>query len=154
MPGRLIEIDESQLQRLIRKVQTASREDMHGMLDAIGQTAEDHARKRILQTKRAPDGESWKPWSSNYAKFRGRQKKTGSLLHQTGELARRMTHQVDDGGDSVEVGSNMIYAGAMQYGYGKIPARPYLDTQPGFADSAEAAEIKDIVSTFLGELLT
>jgi phage virion morphogenesis protein len=151
----LIEINTDQLQRLIRKTQTAaSRDDVEGLLDAVGQTAEDHARKRILQTKRAPDGEAWKPWSDSYAKYRRRQSKPGSLLHQSGDLARRMTHTVDVGSDSVDVGSNMIYAGAQQYGYDGIPARPYLDTEPGFADSAEADEIQDMVSIFLGELLT
>jgi phage gpG-like protein len=69
-----------------------------------------------------------------------------------------MTHVVD--GDVVRVGSNMVYAGRMLFGDdgfigpirggGRIPARPFLDTDGGFSDPHDRAELRDIVRDFMG----
>jgi phage gpG-like protein len=76
-------------------------------------------------------------------------------------LADSLTHNVV-GKEAVEVGSNMIYAGRHlfgDYGFvgpvrgGRIPARPYLDTNGGFADASDRDEIRDIVRAFLGGLI-
>lgn len=138
-----------ELDRLIAKVRDATHADTFEMLDAIGQQQEDAARRRIIETKRAPDGQRWQRWSPGYAKTRSPQH---SLLRNEGHLADSMTHQVD-GKDAVEVGSPMIYAAQHLFGGPRIPARPYLDTDGGFADPSDREEIRDIVRTFLEELV-
>lgn len=156
--SQFITIGTRELERLIQRVADAQDADTHGMLDAIGQQQEDSARKRIHETKKAPDGTRWAPWSASYAKTRGAQH---SLLVNEGHLADTMTHRVVNK-DSVEVGSNLIYAGRHLFGDfkfvgpvrgGRIPARPYLDTDGGFADPSDRAEIRDIARDFLEGLI-
>jgi phage virion morphogenesis protein len=143
-----IEISAGQLDQLIARVSRASRAGLSELLDAVGQQQEDAARKRITDTKKAPDGTSWKAWSRDYAKTRGPQH---SLLQGEGDLADTMTHQLDVGSAAVLVGSPMVYAAAQLYGDGGIPSRPFLDTDGGFADPEDRDEIRDIVETWLSE---
>lgn len=141
-----ITIGKAQLEQLIAKVSAATAADTRGLLDAIGQQQEDSARRRIFETKRAPDGKRWKAWSRAYAETRGPQH---SLLRDRGALAESLTHAVD-GKEAVEVGSNMNYAGALLFGR---HARPFLDVEPGFADPHDRDEIRDLVGDFLEGLL-
>jgi phage virion morphogenesis protein len=150
---KAIVIGVRELEALRLKVEAAAHVDLHDVLDAIGQQQEDAARKRISETKTAPDGTRWAVWSSRYAKTR---KGQHSLLRNEGHLADSMDHQVHASEKAVEVGSSMIYAATHLYGDDdrRIPARPYLDTDGGFADSHDREEIRDIVRDFLGGLLT
>jgi phage gpG-like protein len=142
--------------RLIAKVNAAADGEIYALLDAIGQQQEDSARRRIRETKRGPDGERWERWSPEYAETR---EARHSLLVGEGLLADSMDHQVDTADKSVAVGSNMIYAKRHLFGDfgfsgpvrgGRIPARPYLDTEPGFADPHDRDELRDIMRAFLG----
>lgn len=143
-----IEISTEQFDRLVARVRRASHANLRPLLDAVGQQQEDAARKRITRTKRTPGGTRWKAWSRDYARTRGPQH---SLLRDTGELADRMTHVEDVSAASVEVGSPMEYAGAHLFGK---RARPYLDTDGGFADPHDRAELLDLLEMFIeGELL-
>lgn len=149
-----ITIGTRELEQLIARVRDASEADTYDMLDAVGQQQEDAARRRILETKRSPGGERWAPWSEAYARTRGPQH---SLLRNEGHLADSLTHNVV-GKDAVEVGSNMVYAGRHLFGdgfvlRGRIPARPYLDTDGKFADPQDREELRDIVRDFLGGLI-
>jgi phage virion morphogenesis protein len=117
------------------------------LADAIGEQQAASAKRRIMDTKRDPAGRRWKPWSERYAKTRETQH---SLLMSTGALHDSITHQVVDAAQ-VRVGSNLVYAGVHLFGSSgkqKIPARPYLDTAPGFADSRDRAEIRDVLRYF------
>jgi len=156
---RSIVIGVREIQELAARVSRSTDDEMHALLDAIGQQQEDSARRRIGETKTAPDGSKWKPWSKEYARTRAAGK---SLLRDDGPLMDTLTHVVD-GKDAVEVGSNMVYAARHLYGDvavgpirgrgGRVPARPYLDTEPGFADPHDRAELRDIVRDFMGGLL-
>jgi phage virion morphogenesis protein len=148
-----------ELEALIARVRAAEAADTFEMLDAIGDQQENAARRRLFDTKTAPDGRHWAPWSKAYAKTRGPGK---SLGRDAGHLGDSMTHVVD-GKDAVLVGSNMVYAGAFQHGldytrmrdraHVSMPGRPYLDTEPGFADSRDRDEIREITRDFLRGLL-
>lgn len=146
-----IVIGKQQLEQLIAKVHKATAADTFGLLDAIGQQQEDSARRRIFETKRTPSGKRWAPWSTSYAKTRGPQH---SLLRAGGDLADTMAHEVD-GKSAVLVGSSMVYAATQLYGDDArgIPGRAYLDTEPGFADSRDREEIRDIARDFLDGLI-
>lgn len=146
--SRLIEISASQLDQLISRVNRASRTTMRGLLDAVGQQQEDAAVNRIQNTKKEPDGTDWREWSVDYAKTR---KPQHSQLIESGTLGRAMTHQ-PVAPDAVEVGSATEYAAAHLFGFEDIPARPYLDTDGGFADPEDRADLRDIVDNFLSEL--
>ena len=145
----MIVIGHNQLARLARHVTEAAEADLYPMLDAIGQTIEDNARRRIFESKREPNGKRWKPWSERYAKTR---KSHHSLLQDTGALADSLTHTVD--GKEVVVGSNLVYAATHQWGdeERKIPARPYLSGE-GFEDESEREELRDVLREFLGSVL-
>lgn len=119
------------------------------LADAIGEQQVASAKRRIRQTKKSPEGKPWKPWSQKYAKTRKRQH---SLLIATGSLRDSITHNVLSPGE-VEVGSNLDYARVHLMGSEDVPARPYLDTEGGFGDPHDRAEIREILRDFLrGEL--
>jgi hypothetical protein len=117
------------------------------LVKAIGAQQRDAAKRRILQTKKAPDGKSWAPWSERYAKTR---KKQHSLLVGERHLETSMTFEPVSPGEVI-VGSPLVYARALLLGYPqrKLPARPYLDTGSGFADSRDRDELRDIVRAFM-----
>lgn len=153
-----IVIGTRELERLAQRIKSAADTDLEEFLDAVGQTIEDAARRRITDTKQAPDGTRWKPWSQRYAATRGPQH---SLLRNEGHLADSMDHIVD--GTTVFVGSNLVYAGRMLFGDdgfvgpvrggGRIPARPYLDTDGGFADARDRDALRELSREFLGGLV-
>lgn len=116
------------------------------LADAIGQQQEDSARRRISETKRGPNGKKWAPWSERYRETR---KPKHSLLIGEGDLRDSMTHNVLNNLE-VEVGSNMPYARAHLRGNPArgLPARPYLDTEPGFADPQDRRELREVLREF------
>lgn len=152
---RSIVIGVHELNKLAAKVAASQDGELRALLDAIGQQQEDSARRRITETKTAPDGTRWPAWSKSYAETR---KAGKSLLRDEGHLADSLTHVVD-GNDAVEVGSNMVYAARHLYGDAqplrgaKMPQRAYLDTEPGFSDSRDRAEIRDLMRDFMAGLV-
>jgi phage virion morphogenesis protein len=130
-------------------LETALKESTE-LADAIGEQQVASAKRRIRQTKKSPEGKPWQPWSQKYAKTRKRQH---SLLIASGALRDSITHHVLSPGE-VEVGSNLDYARAHLMGTEDIPARPYLDTEGGFADPHDRAEIRDILRDFLRDELS
>lgn len=141
-----IVIGSRELERLMKSLEQPG-ERVEQLLDAIGQQQEDSARYRITQTKRAPDGTRWAPWSRMYAKTRHA---GHSLLRDEGKLVDSLTHNVL-GRHAVEIGSNMHYAGYLQDGTTKpdggvlMPARPFLSSDDGIEDPADRQEIREIV---------
>lgn len=154
---RAIVIGVRELEELSQHIMHAADADTFDLLDAIGQQQEDAARRRITHTKRGPDGKRWQPWSREYAKTRGPHH---SLLRNEGHLVDSMTHQVV-GKEAVDIGSNLVYAARHLYGDvtigpvrgARMPARPYLDTEPGFADARDRQEIRDIVREYMRGLV-
>ena len=68
-----------------------------------------------FETETGPDGTPWRP--SARALREG-----GQTLSDSGRLRASITHRVGVGGDSVAVGTNVVYAGIHQFG-GRTPAR-------------------------------
>jgi len=112
--------------------------DKPELLDIIGAVVESQVRRRIRDEKNDPDGTPWGKWSERYAKRRpaGR-----TLLMGEDHLLDTITHLNVDR-DSLEVGSNMIYAATHQFGDDErnIPARPFL----GISDDNETDLIREI----------
>ena len=105
---------------------------------------------------RDPDGLPWKELS---AVTLSRRRKAGSgaqILRDTGRLASGITYKVVGG--SVELGTNVVYAGTHQYGakkggygrtrkggpipWGDIPARPFF----GYNDQ-DQADVLELFAT-------
>jgi phage virion morphogenesis protein len=96
-----------------------------------------------------PDGNAWEPLSE--ATLANRRGGEGQILRDTGRLNRSITHNVS--GQSVEIGSDIVYANMMQFGgkkadfpwlWGDIPERPFV----GVSES-DKAEILAILSNHL-----
>jgi phage virion morphogenesis protein len=143
-----ISISVEQLDDLIARLRRAHHVDTRKLMGAIGSQQENAARKRVSQTKRAPDGTRWRDWSDSYRPTRSKQH---SLLSDSGNLLDAMMYRVEDP-ETVRVGSAMDYAAHHLYGTRLMPARPFLDNAGGFADSRDRAELGDIVSDFLEHL--
>lgn len=118
----------------------------------IGALVEDQTKLRIMDEKRAPDGMPWAPWSEAYAESLKRRNRRNprSLLVGVGDLRDSIQNYTT--GETVKVGSNLIYAAIHQFGGEavgmNIPARPYLGLS---ADNATA--IEEFVADRLEELL-
>lgn len=158
--GAELLIDTTPLDGLFAVFLRAQNAPIHPLLDDIGQQQEDAARRRITDTKVAPDGTPWAPWSAPYAKTR---KGHHSLLSEEGDLADSMGHNVVGSlgmfgfaGQGVDVGSNLEYAAAHLYGVPEqnLVARPFLDTDGAFTDPRDQAEVGDIITSYISELLT
>ena len=133
--------------------------DLSPLMDQVGALLEQSSRDRIEATNVSPEGVAW-PVSLRAAEV------GGPTLWDSGRLAASLTHIA--GRDSVEIGSNLIYAGVHQEGatiYPKsasalsfrlpngafvsvgsvtIPARPYL----GVSD-ADGEEIEALTADYL-----
>ena len=90
------------------------------LLANIGTVVVFQTRDRF-KSKKDPDGRIWKLWSKQYRITR---KSGQSLLRNEGYLEQSIVYKVN--GNTVEVGSDEVYAGTHQYGHKGIPARPYL----------------------------
>ena len=112
------------------------------LLDIIGAEIESQVRRRIQDEKTSPDGTDWAAWSDSYA---ARRPEGRTLLMSEDHMLDSITHLTMDK-DSIEVGSNMIYAATHQYGDDdrNIPARPYL----GISDDNEE-DLIDAVDDYL-----
>lgn len=90
-------------------------------LRAIGGGLESSTRRRIAETKTAPDGKRWQDVSpATAAAKNGR----GGILVNYGNLLASITHEAS--AKSVITGSVMGYSVYAQEGTKTMPARPYL----------------------------
>lgn len=121
--------------------------DMAELADDAGSILESSTRGRF-DTKLAPDGTAWVPWSEAYDDTRNHD--VHSLLIGEGDLRDSMASYAT--GFEAHVGSNLIYAAHHHFGGDEIgsgvPARPYL----GISDQDEL-DLKDLVTARLEELL-
>lgn len=145
------------------------------VLKAIGEDVVERMKQRFANTT-GPDGVRWRPNSTatlmRYLQARGAfSKKTGKISAKginlaiskkplqgvTGDLARQLFNSVD--GDSLTVGSSMVYAAMQHFGgskgnfahlWGDIPARPYFPVTPaGELYPAEANLIVERLRDYL-----
>jgi phage virion morphogenesis protein len=130
--------DFSNLRDLEARIHRLARLNKQELLDIIGARVESQTRRRISDEKENPEGESWPAWSEKYARRRQSGK---TLLMSDDNLLGSITHLSVDR-DSIEVGSNMIYAAPHQFGDEdrNIPARAFL----GISNDDETKLIRDI----------
>lgn len=95
------------------------------LADDAGAILESSTRGRF-QSKEAPDGEAWTPWSEAYDETRNHAKH--SLLVDGGDLNDSIAAYAS--GTEVQIGTAMIYGAHHHFGGDEIgsgvPARPYL----------------------------
>ena len=95
-------------------------------LEEVGATFAGIAIERIEKTKAGPDGKKWAPWASATRKARRKEGSAGTgLLLRTGALRDSITYEVQ-GNMKVAVKTDNPYAGYLQNGTSKMPARPFL----------------------------
>ncbi len=126
------------LQAVINRLQNP---DFDPLLDAIGAMVLAQTEERIASEKTDPQGGAWAPLSPAYA---ARKRSGGGILELEGDLRDSLTFLVS--GQSVEVGSNLVYAATHQFGRDEanIPARPFLGLS---AENEE--EINELIDTWV-----
>ncbi|NDV20878.1 phage virion morphogenesis protein [Pseudodesulfovibrio sp. JC047] len=128
-----IQVSMDSLHRLADRIAQLGDMDTRPLMDELGAAVVSQTQRRIDSEKTGPDGAPWDPWSESYAKTRH---EGHSLLIASGDLSDSLEHILGISGDHAEVGSNLVYAAAQQYGLDmsvigthrriQIPARPYL----------------------------
>lgn len=131
-----ITVDDRQVQAGLAQL-ARNAADLSPAMDAIGFAIS----QRVASTfddQSAPNGAAWTPLSPVTLALRRRKRAAGGeqILRDTGALANSITHESSR--NSVDVGTNRVYAAAQQFGnpanriFGKasapIPARPFLPT--------------------------
>lgn len=146
MAGVTASLTTEGLDAAIKRLSRLEGFQMAELTDDAGAILESSTRDRF-DTKTAPDGAAWVPWSEDYDDTR---EDRHSLLVEEGDL-RDSIASYSTGGE-VHVGSNLIYAAHHQIGGDEIgsgiPARPYL----GISDEDEI-DLADLVKGKLEELL-
>lgn len=110
-------------------------ESLDSLFEDIGGEVESQTRRRIQSEKASPGGEPWPAWSEQYARTRHG---GHSLLQGEGPLLDSIQSLVE--GDELQVGSNMDYAAAQNFGFDEanLPAREYLGLSQENVDDLEA----------------
>ncbi len=130
------------LQELIGKL---DEDGTNTLLDEIGQYVVSSTRERASREV-GPDGAAWAALTPRYLVRKQKKRPAAGILRFNNHmLGDQLSAQLD--GDSVLVGTNAIYGGAHQFGYGGIPARPWL----GFSSDDEEG-ILGITQEHLGLL--
>ena len=114
-------------------------------LKEVGAYLVGQVEKRFAE-ETGPDGETWKPSQRAI-------KKDGQTLTDTRHLRNSFDFEVD-GDDAVEVGTNVEYASAHQFGEetgkgGALPARPFIgfnQDDEGFISEVFEKWLKDLVT--------
>ena len=135
------------LEDAIRRLSRLEGFAMAELADDAGAILESSTRDRF-DTKLAPDGTPWEPWSEAYDETRNHG--VHSLLVEEGGLRDSIASY--SSGAEVEVGSNLIYAAHHHFGGDEIgsgiPARPFL----GISDQDES-DLRELVTGRQEDLL-
>ncbi len=146
MAGVTASLTTEGLEAAIKRLSRLEGFQMAELSDAAGAILESSTRDRF-DTKTAPDGAAWVPWSEAYDDTRDAHH---SLLVEEGELRDSIASYST--GFEAHVGSNLIYAAHHHFGGDEIgsgvPARPYL----GISDEDEI-DLADLITGKLEELL-
>lgn len=147
MSGVTLSLTTPDLDQAIARLKGIAGFEMAELVDDAGAILESSTRARF-ETKVAPDGTDWAPWSEAYDETRNHG--VHSLLVEEGDLLDSIASYST--GDEVMIGSNLVYAAHHQLGGEEIgtgiPARPYL----GMSDEDEL-DLRDLVTGRLEDLL-
>lgn len=126
MAGAGVSIKTTGLNKIDELIARLLNPDFDPLLDAIGALGVSQTEQRIDQEKTAPDGSAWAALNPAYAK----RKKKGGILELEGDLRDSLAYRVS--GQTVEVGTNLIYAATHQFGDESrgIPQREFLGLSP------------------------
>jgi phage virion morphogenesis protein len=142
-----LNINMSQIDRLGARIQALGNIDRSELLEGLAAEVESQTRRRLSDEKTAPDGTPWAAWTDDYAATRHG---GHSLLESSGALIDSIESVASD--DSVEIGSNLIYAAIHNLGGTEdmapapagITARQYL----GFSDD-NLTDLQFVVDDFI-----
>lgn len=123
MSGAGVQVNLAADPRILARLERLAEFDLGPLLEGIGMEVETQTRRRLQDDKAAPDGSPWPEWSADYARTRHG---GHSLLQGEGHLQGSITYEVR--GDSVLVGSPLVYAATHQFGDPArgIPQREFL----------------------------
>lgn len=134
MTGAAINVNLLDDRRLVRRLDRLAELDSFALLEGIGAEVVSQTQRRIAVDKASPSGSPWPEWSAEYAETRHSGQ---SLLQGENHLLNSITFQVI--GDSVLVGSPLVYAATHQYGDKErgIEQREFL--------GLEGADLDDVI---------
>lgn len=123
MSGAGVQVNLAADPRILARLERLAEFDIGPLLEGVGMEVETQTRRRLQDDKAAADGSPWPEWSADYARTRH---SGHSLLQGEGHLQGSITYEVR--GDSVLVGSPLVYAATHQYGdpARSIPQREFL----------------------------
>jgi phage gpG-like protein len=99
--------------------------DTTGILDEAGALLLSRIQLRF-RAQTGPDNQAWAPLKPSTIKDRLRKGfGEGPILYRTGTLFNSI-QLFADGPNSRAIGSNLVYAAALQFGDGNMPGRPFL----------------------------
>lgn len=126
MTGAAVRLNLAADPRVARYLDRLAQFDVKPLLEGLGAEVESQTRRRIQSDKASPSGEPWQGWSETYAETRHSGQ---SLLQSMGPLLNSISYQVQ--GDSVLVGSPLIYAATHNFGDPDrgIPQREFLGVE-------------------------
>ena len=120
-----IKIDKGDIKDALGNLAKKAKES-RDLMKEIGDIIVEDIKHRIVKLKKDPDDKPWSPWSK--ATKKARQKKGNAalgLLFDSGELNDSITSKVTSK-NNVQVGTNSPYAGFLNDGTNKMPARPFI----------------------------
>lgn len=105
----------------------AKAEHPRALMQEIGDIITEDIKYRIVKLKKDPDDKPWAPWAPSTAKARARKGNAAlGLLFDTGTLLRSIKSQVIGSHNTLQIGTDVKYAGFLNNGTSKMPARPFL----------------------------
>lgn len=126
-----------QMRRLLSKVK-----DKRPVLAAAGAAVEGISIRAFRDASlRATE---WEPLTEQTLERKGGK---GNLLIDSGAMVHSIKHVV--GADSVEIGSDRVYAPTHQFGRDAIPARPFIPVVGDSLTPAAQADVRDAVERVL-----
>jgi len=142
--GAAISVNLLEDKRLARRIDRLAELPLLPLLESIGAEVVSQTQRRIAVDKASPSGQAWPEWSAEYAETRHSGQ---SLLQGENHLVNSMTFQTM--GDSVLVGSPLVYAATHQYGDEDrgIPQREYLGLE-----GVDLDDVVGLIEDYLEEL--
>ena len=133
-----VEVQHGDLQEAAKKLANPG-----NLLHSIGQYLVSSTQARIRTTKTDPDGKPWAPWAPGTYLARAKAGTLqGGLLLNSGRLLNSVGYRVS--GKTLEVEATAPYAGFLQNGTPRMPARPFLGISKG-----DETAINNMLSRFL-----
>lgn len=118
-----IKVDDRDVKRVVGKFKKESQQAR--FMKEIGKIGVADSQNRVRSTKTAPTGARWAPWSYHTMEQRRKQGNAArGLLYSSGRLLGSIYSRMK--GRNVILGASAPYAGYLQFGTRKMPARPFL----------------------------